>query len=66
MKSEAEINEKLEELLSADTRMSRTAMYSKVAACKALAWALGINDDDRWYITATSGPMVDSRAKDRN
>ena len=40
-------------------------MFAKTAACKTLLWALGDNDDDRWFITAKPGPPVDARAKAR-
>lgn len=67
MKPESEIRAKLQELLSLDARCWINASpCSKVAACKALLWALGENDDDRWYITAGPGPAVDRRVKDRN
>lgn len=38
----------------------------KTAAAKTLLWALGENDDDRWWITAVPGPAQDRRGKDRN
>lgn len=68
MKTEAEIRAKLAELLAQDGRNypDPRIMYSKAAACKTLLWALGENDDDRWYITAAPGPPVDIRVKARN
>lgn len=72
MKTEAEIREKLAELLATDARVQPPGMtpggmiFCKAAACKTLLWALGENDDDRWYIRSTPGPPVDRRVKDRN
>ncbi len=72
VKTEAEIREKLEEMLAIDSTgryqdvPGRTNVFSKVAACKALLWALGENDDDRWHITAKPGPPVDVRVRARN
>lgn len=67
MKTPDQIREKLNQMLSLDANKFPPGMtHSKVAACKALLWALGENDDDRWYITAAPGPAVDRRAKDRN
>jgi len=65
MKAETEIRAKLAELLAMDAHTAGT-MFSKAAACKALLWALGENDDDRWYITGKPGPPVDHRCKARN
>jgi hypothetical protein len=68
VKSDIEIREKLAELLQQDGLKYPDArmMFSKAAACKALLWALGENDDDRWHITAAPGPPVDTRARARN
>lgn len=65
MKTEAELRAKLDEMLAIDavedcgplgpTKM----MFSKAAVCKSLLWALGENDDDRWFITSCPGPPVD-------
>ncbi len=72
MKTEQEVRAKLEEMLAVDGRLQPPGMtpggmiFSKAAACKALLWALGENDDDRWYITSKPGPPVDARAKNRN
>ena len=67
MKSELELREKLQELLSMDCRrLPPNMMHSKVASCKALLWTLGENDDDRWYITGAPGPPLDYRVKNRN
>jgi len=72
MKTEQEIRAKLHELLDVDARIQPAGMtpggmiFSKAAACKTLLWALGENDDDRWYITGKPGPPVDARAKARN
>lgn len=67
MKSEQELRAKLEEMLSLDCRKyPPNMMHSKAAACKALLWALGENDDDRWYITGPPGPPLDYRVKNRN
>jgi hypothetical protein len=38
----------------------------KAAACKTLLWALGENDDDRWYITSHLGRALLVAEKDRN
>ena len=71
-KTESEIRAKLDELLAIDSthgpdrNWCRATTLSKVAACKALLWALGENDEDRWHITAKPGPPVDARAKARN
>jgi hypothetical protein len=58
VKSEIELRDKLKELLSQDMRgvADPRLMFSKAAACKTLLWALGENDDDRWYIRAAPGP----------
>lgn len=58
MKTEQEIRDKLDELLSMDLRTvpDPNLIYSKISACKTLLWALGENDDDRWYIQAAPGP----------
>ena len=67
MKSEAEVRAKLEELLSIDAATGqhankyRASIHSKTAACKVLLWALGENDDDRWYITARPGPPLSTK-----
>ena len=72
MKTESELRAKLAELLAIDGRLQPLGMtpggmmFTKTAACKTLLWALGENDDDRWYITAKPGPPVDVRAKARN
>ena len=72
MKTEAELRAKLRELLAVDATQQPAGMtpggltFSKTAAAKFLLWALGENDDDRWYITARPGPPVDVRAKARN
>ena len=66
MKTEQEIREKLREMLSIDALGNKELTFSKVAACKTLLWALGENDDDRWWIRAIPGPAIDSRVKDRN
>lgn len=68
MKSEAEIREKLDELLASDYTAEevRHLVGGKIGACKALLWTLGENDDDRWHITAAAGPPVDKRAMARN
>lgn len=72
MKSEQEMREKLEEMLSLDARIQQVGMvagmlmHSKAAACKTLLWALGENDDDRWFIRAKPGPPEDIRVKARN
>lgn len=67
MKTELELRAKLEEMLALDCRtMPPNMMFSKAAACKALLWALGENDDDRWFITGKPGPPMDSRVKNRN
>ena len=67
MKSELELREKLAEMLSLDCRkLPPNTIFSKTAACKALLWALGENDDDRWHITALPGPPLDYRVKNRN
>lgn len=60
MKTEAEIRAKLAEVLALDCRYVARAqlVFSKAAAAKTLLWALGENDDDRWYITAKPGPPV--------
>jgi hypothetical protein len=71
-KSEIELRAKLAEMLAIDAHTQPEGitpigkMLTKVAACKTLLWALGENDDDRWYITARPGPPVDTRAKARN
>ena len=67
MKSEAEVRAKLEELLGIDASIGqyanehRASIHSKAAACKSLLWALGENDDDRWYITAQPGPPLSTK-----
>jgi hypothetical protein len=67
MKTEAELRSKLEELLNIDAAAGqdantyRASIHSKAAACKALLWALGENDDDRWYITAQPGPPLSTK-----
>jgi hypothetical protein len=66
MKTQVEIRAKLEEMLSLNTIGNKELTFSKIAACKALLWALGINDDDRWYIRAAPGPPIDDRVKDRD
>ena len=71
-KTEAELRDKLAEVLATDGRIQPSGMtpggmmFCKTAAAKALLWALGENDDDRWFITAAPGPAQDRRAKDRN
>ncbi len=67
MKTELELRAKLAETLSLDCRMEPPMMiHSKAAACKALLWALGENDDDRWFIRSKPGPPEDVRGKNRN
>ena len=67
LKTEQELRDKLAEMLAMDAKaVAPNFIFLKAAACKTLLWALGINDDDRWFITARPGPAVDSRAKDRN
>jgi hypothetical protein len=72
MKSEAEMREKLAEMLALDGRVQPPGttpggmILSKTAACQTLLWALGENDDDRWYITAKPGPPVEWRPKARS
>ncbi len=72
MKTEIELRNKLDEMLAIDGTVQPAGMtsggmiFSKAAACKTLLWALGENDDDRWFITAKPGPPLDMRAKDRN
>jgi hypothetical protein len=72
MKTDIELRAKLDEMLAIDGKVQPAGMtpggmmFSKAAACKTLLWALGENDDDRWFITAKPGPPVDMRAKDRN
>ncbi len=72
MKTEQELRDKLAELLSIDARIQPPNMvpggmaFSKAAACKALLWALGENDDDRWYITLKPGRPLLISEKDRN
>jgi hypothetical protein len=68
VKTKQELREKLKALLSMDCRKAHDPriVYSKIAACKTLLWALGENDDDRWFITSMPGPAIDSRAKARN
>lgn len=72
MKTEAEIRAKLAELLAIDARVQPAGMtpggmiFSKAAACKTLLWALGENDDDRWFITAVPGRPLGLTEKDRN
>lgn len=67
MKTESEVRAKLAEMLAVDGHdMNGRMIYSKAAACKTLLWALGENDDDRWYITSTPGPPVDRRGIARN
>jgi hypothetical protein len=64
MKTEQEIRAKLSEMLQVDARIQPPGMtpggmiFAKAAACKALLWALGENEDDRWYITAHPGPAT--------
>jgi hypothetical protein len=41
-------------------------MFAKAAACKTLLWALGENDDDRYFITAKPGRPLLQSEKDRN
>lgn len=71
-KTETELRAKLAEVLSVDGRIQPPGMtpggmtFCKTAAAKTILWALGENDDDRWYITAAPGPAQDLRAKDRN
>jgi hypothetical protein len=72
MKTEQEVRAKLAEMLAVDGRVQPRGMtpggmiFAKAAACKTLLWALGENDDDRWYITGKPGPPVDSRAAAKN
>lgn len=67
MKTEPELRAKLTEMLALDGRDWPEGMvFSKVAACKALLWALGENDDDHWFIAGAPGPAVDRRAMARN
>ena len=66
MKTETELRAKLAEMLAIDARNPPNFIFSKAAVCKTLLWALGENDDDRWFIRAPPGPAIDSRAKDRN
>ena len=66
MKTEIEIRAKLAEMLAIDCWRGaydayRAALHHKVAACKALLWALGEDDDNRWYIRAEPGPPVNAR-----
>jgi hypothetical protein len=67
MKTEAELRDKLRELLALDATQGqgsnelRATIHSKTAACKTLLWALGENDDDRWYITAHPGPPLSTK-----
>jgi hypothetical protein len=71
-KTERELRAKLAEVLATDGRIQPRGMtpggmiFCKTAAAKTLLWALGENDDDRWFITAAPGPAQDIRAKDRN
>jgi hypothetical protein len=71
-KTEQELRAKLAEVLATDGRIQPRGMtpgciiFYKTAAAKTLLWALGENDDDRWFITAAPGPAQDVRAKDRN
>jgi hypothetical protein len=72
VKSESELRDKLAEILSIDARLTHGSltpggmMLCKAAAAKALLWALGQNDDDRWHITADPGPAIDKRGMARN
>ena len=67
LKTEAELRAKLCEGLAVDARnMPPNFIFTKAAMCKTLLWALGENDDDRWFIRAKPGPAEDSRGKDRN
>ena len=71
-KTEAELRDKLAEVLATDGRIQPRGMtpggriFCKTAAAKTLLWALGENDDDRWFIIAAPGPAQDVRAKDLN
>lgn len=67
MKTEAEIRAKLNEMLAVDATMpslyapglpAEKFIFSKIACCKTLLWALGENDDDRWHIPARPGNPV--------
>jgi hypothetical protein len=66
MKTEAEVRAKLNELLSQDARTypDPRLIYSKTATCKILLWALGENEDDRWFIRALPGPPVRTQFDD--
>jgi hypothetical protein len=72
MKSEIEIRAKLDEMLAIDGRIQPAGMqphglmFAKAAACKTLLWALGENDDDRYFITAKPGRPLLQSEKDRN
>lgn len=70
MKTELELRAKLAEMLAIDCRAEsgpneyQAVIFSKAAACKTLLWALGENEDDRWFIRAKPGPP--SRQSTRN
>jgi hypothetical protein len=72
MKTELEVRAKLKEMLQFDAIRGINGgpnpafIGAKVGACKALLWALGENDDDRWHITAAPGEPVDTRVRNRN
>jgi hypothetical protein len=67
MKTEAEIREKLATMLEFNGHdYGPNMIFSKAAACKTLLWALGENDDDRWFISAAPGPPIDRRLMARN
>jgi hypothetical protein len=66
MKTESELRQMLDRVLSMDCTKEtdpRMMMFTKAAAAKTLLWALGENDDDRWYIQARPGPPVLAAAR---
>jgi len=64
MKTEEEISAKIAEMskvnaLKPPDGMSQQVFIGcKVGAIKALLWALGINDDDRYHISARPGKPI--------
>lgn len=54
-KTESQLREKLAEQLAVDARGNERLMFSKAAICLTLLWALGENEDDRWFIRGKPG-----------
>lgn len=69
MKTPGEIESKIAEMCAIDATkppagvLAPVSIGFKTGAVKALLWALGVNDDDRFYITATPGKPLNTKER---